>query len=112
MQMMAAVARSDVVVTNPTHYAVAIAYDRKNDRAPRVVAKGADFIAAEIRERARASGVAIVENPTLARTLHASCEVDDVVPPRLYGAVARLLAFVYSLPPTARAFRDVHTMAS
>jgi len=112
MQMMAAVARSDVVVTNPTHYAVAITYDRKNDRAPRVVAKGADFIAAEIRERARASGVAIVENPTLARTLHASCEVDDVVPPRLYGAVARLLAFVYSLPPTARAFRDVHTMAS
>ena len=54
----------------------------------------------------------IVENPPLARSLHSSCEVDDVVPPRLYAAVARLLAFVYSLSPTARAFRDVHTMAS
>jgi flagellar biosynthetic protein FlhB len=111
MHMMAAVANADVVVTNPTHYAVAIAYDQKNDRAPRVVAKGADFMAAAIRERARSSGVVIVENPTLARSLHASCEVDDVVPPRLYAAVARLLAFVYSLPPTARVFRDVHTMA-
>jgi flagellar biosynthesis protein FlhB len=56
--------------------------------------------------------VVIVANPPLARSLHASCEIDDVVPPRLYGAVARLLAFVYSLSPTARVFRDVHTMAS
>jgi flagellar biosynthesis protein FlhB len=53
-----------------------------------------------------------VENPPLVRALNFSCEVDDVVPPRLYGAVARLLAFVYSLTPTARAFRDVHLMAS
>jgi flagellar biosynthetic protein FlhB len=111
MHMMAAVANADVIVTNPTHYAVAIAYDRQNDRAPRVVAKGADFIAAAIRERARSNGVVIVENALLARSLHASCEVDDVVPPRLYASVARLLAFVYSLPPTARAFRDVHPMA-
>lgn len=112
MRMMAAVASADVVVTNPTHFAVAIAYDRSTDRAPRVVAKGADFLAATIRERARSCGVVIVENPTLARALHSSCEVDDVVPPRLYAAVARLLAFVYSLTPTARAFRDVHLMAS
>jgi flagellar biosynthetic protein FlhB len=112
MRMMAAVASADVVVTNPTHFAVAIAYDRTTDRAPRVVAKGADFLAASIRERARSCGVVVVENPTLARALHSSCEVDDVVPPRLYAAVARLLAFVYSLSPTARAFRDVHTMAS
>jgi flagellar biosynthesis protein FlhB len=111
MHMMAAVANADVIVTNPTHYAVAIAYDRQNDRAPRVVAKGADFIAAAIRERARSNGVVIVENAPLARSLHASCEVDDVVPPRLYASVARLLAFVYSLPPTARAFREVHPMA-
>jgi flagellar biosynthesis protein FlhB len=110
LRMMAAVANADVVVTNPTHYAVAIAYDRENDSAPRVVAKGADFVAASIRERARSCGVAIVENPALARSLHASCEVDDVVPPRLYGSVARLLAFVYSLTPTARVFRDVHLM--
>jgi flagellar biosynthetic protein FlhB len=111
LQMMAAVSSADVVVTNPTHYAVAIAYDRQNDRAPRVVAKGAGYIAMEIRERARRSGVVIVENPPLARSLHASCEVSDVVPPRLYAAVARLLAFVYSLSPTARVFREVHTMA-
>jgi len=112
MHIMAAVANADVVVTNPTHFAVAIAYDRKKDRAPRVVAKGADYMAATIRQHARNCGVAIVENPPLARSLHASCEVDDVVPPQLYAAVARLLAFVYSLTPTARAFRDVHLMAS
>jgi flagellar biosynthetic protein FlhB len=112
MHIMAAVANADVVVTNPTHYAVAIAYDRKKDRAPRVVAKGAGYVAATIRDHARNCGVAIVENPPLARSLHASCEVDDIVPPQLYAAVARLLAFVYSLTPTARAFRDVHLMAS
>lgn len=112
MHIMAAVANADVVVTNPTHFAVAIAYDRKKDRAPRVVAKGADHMAFTIREHARNCGVAIVENPPLARSLHASCEVDDIVPPQLYASVARLLAFVYSLTPTARAFRDVHLMAS
>lgn len=112
MHMMAAVARADVVVTNPTHYAVAIAYDRQKDRAPRVVAKGADFNAIAIREHARRCGVVLVENPILARALHASCEVDDVVPPGLYTAVARLLAFVYSLSPAARVYRDVHQMAS
>jgi len=110
MHMMAAVSRADVVVTNPTHYAVAIAYDRQKDRAPRVVAKGADFNAIAIREHARRCGVVLVENPILARSLHASCEVDDVVPPGLYTAVARLLAFVYSLSPTARVYRDVHQM--
>lgn len=112
MHMMAAVARADVVVTNPTHYAVAIAYEREKDRAPRVVAKGADFNAIAIREHARRCGVVLVENPVLARALHASCEIDDVVPPQLYTAVARLLAFVYSLSPTARVYRDVHQMTS
>ncbi|TAN31000.1 EscU/YscU/HrcU family type III secretion system export apparatus switch protein [bacterium] len=110
-RMMAAIATADVVVTNPTHFAVAIAYDRNKDRAPRVVAKGADFNAVAIRERARSCNVAIVENPSLARALHASCEIDDVVPPQLYAAVAQLLAFVYSLSPTARAFREVHQMS-
>ena len=80
LRMMAAVASADVVVTNPTHFAVAIAYDRKKDRAPRVVAKGADVLAARIRSRAAEHGVPVVENPLLARTLHASCQVDDVVP--------------------------------
>ncbi len=110
MRMMAAVATADVVVTNPTHFAVAIAYDRDNDAAPRVVAKGADFVAARIRQRATDHGVPIVENAVLARTLHASCELDDLVPPRLYAAVAQLLAFVYSLTPTARIIRAVHRM--
>lgn len=110
-QMMAAVARADVIVTNPTHYAVALAYDRARDRAPRVVAKGADFNAMLIREHARTCGVVIVENPPLARALHASCQIDDHVPPALYASVARLLALVYSLSPSARAFTDVHVMA-
>src|SRR5580700_3041277 len=111
MRMMAAVATADAVVVNPTHYAVAIAYDRANDRAPRVVAKGVDVLAARIRERAVAHGVPVVENPELARTLHAVCEIDDIVPATLYTAVARLLAFVYSLSPTARALQSVHQMA-
>jgi flagellar biosynthesis protein FlhB len=111
MRMMAAVASADVVVTNPTHFAVAIAYDRKKDRAPRVVAKGADVVAARIRRRAAEHRVPVVENPVLARTLHASCQVDDVVPAALYTAVARLLAFVYSLSPTAKVLGQVHRMA-
>jgi len=111
MQVMAAVARADVVVTNPTHYAVAIAYNRERDSAPLVVAKGADFMAQAIREHARRSGVVLVENRQLARTLHATCEVDDPVPPALYTAVARLLAFVYSLTPAARAYSGVHDMS-
>jgi flagellar biosynthesis protein FlhB len=111
MRMMAAVASADVVVTNPTHFAVAITYDRKKDRAPRVVAKGADVVAARIRSRASEHGVPIVENPVLARTLHSSCEVNDVVPTALYTAVARLLAFVYSLSPTAKLLGQVHRMA-
>jgi flagellar biosynthesis protein FlhB len=112
MHMMAAVASAEVVVANPTHVAVALAYDRRKDRAPRVVAKGADIVAAEIRDRARQHGVPVVVHPPLARSLHASCEIDDIVPPQLYGAAAQLLAFVYSLTPTTRAFRDIHRMAS
>jgi flagellar biosynthetic protein FlhB len=110
--LMAAVANSDVVVTNPTHFAVAIAYDRTKDRAPRVVAKGADMLARSIRDHARANGVVVVENPLLARTLYGACEIDDITPPHLYAAVARLLAFVYSLSSTAKVFNDVHVMAS
>lgn len=112
MQMMAAVATADVVVTNPTHFAVAIAYGRNVDLAPRVVAKGSDFTALAIRDRAKSFGVTIVENPPLARTLHASCEVDDLVPPKLYAAVAQLLAFVYALSPTKKSYTTVHKMSS
>ncbi len=110
MRMMAAIADADVIVTNPTHYAVAIAYDRTKDRAPRVVAKGADVMAARIRRRADECSVPIVESPLLARSLHASCEVDDPVPAALFEAVARLLAFVYSLTPTAKILSGVHRL--
>jgi flagellar biosynthetic protein FlhB len=110
MRMMAAIAGADVVVTNPTHYAVALAYEQGVDRAPRVVAKGADVMAARIRDRAREHRVPIVENPPLARTLHAACEVDDVVPPLMYESVAQLLAFVYSLTPAAKVLQDTHRM--
>lgn len=110
-RMMSQVPKADVVVTNPTHFAVALAYDRAVDRAPRVVAKGADLMALSIREHARANGVVVVENRVLARTLYHSCEVGDVVAPGVYAAVARLLAFVYQLTPTAKVFTDVHVMA-
>ena len=97
---MAAVATADVVVTNPDPLRRGDRLRPANDRAPRVVAKGVEVLAADQRARTPQRG-AVVENPPLARSLHAVCEVDDIVPPRLYASVARLLAFVYSLSPTA-----------
>jgi flagellar biosynthetic protein FlhB len=95
--MVQNVAEADVVVTNPTHFAVALKYDNKNMGAPRVVAKGADFLAARIREVARENGVEIIEDPPLARTLFFNVEVDMEVPENLYKAVAQVLAYVFSL---------------
>jgi flagellar biosynthetic protein FlhB len=95
-RMMAAVPGADVVVVNPTHFAVALRYDGGSE-APEVVAKGADLVAARIREIASEHGVPIVSDPPLARTLHASVEVGQVIPADLYQAVARVLAFVYGL---------------
>ncbi len=93
-RMMAAVPTADVVVTNPTHVAVALHYEP--DRGtPRVVAKGAGAVAARIREAAEQHRVAMVEDVPLARALHASCEVGQVIPPELYQAVAQVLAYVY-----------------
>lgn len=88
---------ADVVVTNPTHYAVALKYDRGNMRAPQVVAKGKDYMALRIREIAQASGVPVVERKPLARALYASCEVGAEIPYDLYRAVAEVLAYVYRL---------------
>jgi flagellar biosynthetic protein FlhB len=100
-RMMAEVPRSTVVITNPTHYAVALSYDREQSperrRAPRVVAKGVDLVARRIKELARESGVVVYEDAPLARTLHARCEIGDEVPLELYQAVAEVLAYVYSL---------------
>ncbi|MBK8914394.1 MAG: flagellar biosynthesis protein FlhB [Phycisphaerales bacterium] len=91
------VPKADVVVTNPTHFAVALRYDDATMGAPRVVAKGADFLAQRIRELAREHGVPIVERPALARALYATVDVGSEVPPALYRTVAELLAYVYRL---------------
>ena len=95
MRMMSAVQDADVVITNPTHYAVALAYDDKVSSAPAVVAKGQDYIARKIREVALENSVEIVENPPLAQSIYAMCEVGDEIPEELYQAVADILVFVY-----------------
>lgn len=96
-RMMEDVPTADVVVTNPTHYAVALRYDQESMGAPRVVARGADVIAAQIRKVASASKVTIVEAPPLARALYFNTEVGQDIPAGLYVAVAQLLAYVYQL---------------
>jgi flagellar biosynthesis protein FlhB len=95
-RMMAAVAGADVVVVNPTHFAVALEY-RAELGAPRVVAKGQGFVAQRIREEAEKNNVPIVRDVPLARTLHSACKLGQAIPADLYEAVARLLAFVFSL---------------
>ncbi len=94
-RMMAEVPKADVVITNPTHYAVAIRYDKEKEDAPRVVAKGTDHLALKIKEIAREAGVMIVENPPLARELYKSVEIGEIIPAKLYKAVAEVLAYVY-----------------
>lgn len=93
-RMMAAVPEADVVVTNPTHFAVALRYDGSRT-APEVVAKGQELIAAQIRRVAEEHDVPVISDPPLARALHGSVEVGQVIPQELYSAVARVLAFVY-----------------
>ncbi|MBD5449417.1 MAG: flagellar biosynthesis protein FlhB [Lachnospiraceae bacterium] len=96
-RMMQQLPQADVVITNPTHYAVAIKYDPEVFDAPYVVAKGADYLAQKIRETAKENHIEIVENKPLARMLYANVDVGSVVPPELYQAVAEVLAFVYHL---------------
>jgi flagellar biosynthetic protein FlhB len=96
-RMMQEVAKADVVVTNPTHFAVALRYDGEKMAAPRVVAKGKDLIAQRIKEVARKNGVPLVENVPLARALHKSVKVGGTVPRALFRAVAEVLAYVYRL---------------
>lgn len=96
-RMMAAVPQADVVVTNPTHYAVALAYKQGVDRAPRVLALGADAMAARIRELAAEHHIPVVEAPPLARALYRYADLDREIPAALYNAVALLLAYVYQL---------------
>ena len=117
-RMMSDVPRADVVVMNPTHYAVALRYDDQKMRAPKVVAKGSDLIALQIRKVANAHNVPVIEAPPLARALHASCDIGGEVPAKLYAAVAQLLTYVYQLraavrvgrrPPPPPAFERVET---
>jgi flagellar biosynthesis protein FlhB len=93
-RMMSDVPTADVVVTNPTHFAVALKYDPEK-AAPQVIAKGSDLLAQKIREIAADSGVPVIADPPLARSLHASVEVNQLIPEELYQAVAGLLAYVY-----------------
>lgn len=96
-RMLQKVPLADVILTNPTHYAVALRYDATTMHAPQVVAKGVDQIALKIREIAVQHDVPIVENRPLARSLYQLAEIDDFVPPQLFGAVAEVLAYVYRL---------------
>ena len=89
------VPKADVIITNPTHYAVAIRYDKKKFAAPVVVAKGTDFIALRIREIAKEHNIPVLERKALARALYSSTEVGSEIPRDLFRAVAEVLAFVY-----------------
>jgi flagellar biosynthesis protein FlhB len=100
-RMMAAVPQATVVVTNPTHFAVALKYERGMN-APICVAKGADLIALKIREVAKANDVPVIENPPLARALHATVEIDQEVPPEQYKACAEIIGYVMRLNRSLR----------
>ncbi len=95
-RMMQDVPKADVVITNPTHYAVAIKYDAETAKAPIVLAKGEDYLAQKIKEAAREHQVEIVENKPLARMLYANVDIGQEIPPELYQAVAEVLAMVYN----------------
>ncbi|MEW2461760.1 EscU/YscU/HrcU family type III secretion system export apparatus switch protein [Microbacterium sufflavum] len=107
-RMIAAVANSDVVVVNPTHIAIALSYEAGTS-APRVVAKGSGVIAERIREKALEAGVPLVRDITLARSLHAACELGHEIPEDLYNAVARVLVFVDALRRRGAA-RGIHSL--
>ncbi len=96
-QMMKDVPQADVVITNPTHYSVALKYEDNHRNAPIIVAKGADFIALKIREVAKENDVPILQSPPLARALYYSCEIGEEVPTGLFKAVAQVLAYVFQL---------------
>lgn len=96
-RMMQNVPDADVVITNPTHYAVAMKYDNKVDQAPKIVAKGIDFIALKIRDIAKENNIPIIENPALARALHDQIEVEQSIPEDFYKAIAEIFSYLYEL---------------
>ena len=110
-RMLAAVPKADLVVMNPTHFAVALKYDEATMGAPRVVAKGADLMALRIRDAAKGAQVPVLQAPPLARALYAHAEVDQEIPAALFGAVAQVLAWVYQLRASVAAGRPLATPA-
>ena len=96
-RMMQDLPKADVVITNPTHFAVAVKYDKETAEAPYVLAKGADYVAANIKEIAKQNNIEIVENKPLARMLYYNVEIGDQIPPELYQMVAEVLAYGYSV---------------
>jgi flagellar biosynthetic protein FlhB len=101
-RMMAAVPRATLVIANPTHYAVALRYVREEGGAPLVVAKGQDLIALKIREIAVEHGIPVIENKALAKSLYRSVEVDEMIPPEFYKAVAEIVFFLFARQAQAR----------
>ncbi|MEO1102931.1 MAG: EscU/YscU/HrcU family type III secretion system export apparatus switch protein, partial [Pseudomonadota bacterium] len=101
-RMLTNVPRATVVIANPTHYAVALAYQRGSGGAPTVVAKGLDLVALKIRSLAQDHEIPVVEDPPLARALYAAAEVDQAIPEDFYRAVAQVLHFIYSQDAAAR----------
>ncbi|XPV53094.1 MAG: flagellar biosynthesis protein FlhB [Halarcobacter ebronensis] len=101
-RMMNDVPDADVVITNPSHYAVALRYDNTKDNAPKVVAKGIDFIALKIKDIARENDIPIIENPALARSLHSQIEVDQEIPGEFYKALAEIFSYVFELKKNKR----------
>jgi flagellar biosynthetic protein FlhB len=96
-RMLKDVSQSDVVITNPTHYAVALKYNKEKSNAPMLVAKGLDFLALKIKDIARDNKIPIIENPALARALHDQLEVEEEIPKEFYEAIAEIFTYVYEL---------------
>ena len=96
-RMMQEVPNADVVITNPTHYAVALKYDIGNASAPKVLAKGQDLVAQKIKKVAVENGVPLHEDVELARALYAACEIGEEIPEKLFAAVAKVLAYIFQL---------------
>jgi flagellar biosynthetic protein FlhB len=96
-RMISEVPKADVVITNPTHFAVALKYDMNNDAAPKVIAKGMDEIAFRIKEVAIKNNIPLHEDKVLARALYKLCDVGDRIPPDLFKAVAKILAYIFKL---------------
>ena len=105
-RMIEEVPKSDVVITNPTHYAIALRYDSSKEAAPRIMAKGVDFLALRIKEVAYENEVLVYENPPLARELYKLCDVGDMIPRELFEAVAEVLSFVYA--SNKKKFKNKH----